>query len=303
MAGYNYGEKYYEEHHAEHPDWMMYGSETSSVVQSRGIYHFPLRQAVLSDEDEQCSSLGNSTTSWGAKSWQKCITDDRDPEYIWGQFIWTGFDYIGEPTPYHTKNSYFGQIDTAGFPKDSYYVFQAEWTDVKKAPMVHLFPYWDFNPGQMIDVQACTNAPSVELFVNGKSCGKQYIDHVHGLKLVPDWQVAYEPGTITAVAYDEYGAEIARDSHTSFGDSRRIVLSTDQNKMTADCEDMCFVEVSVLDEQGNPVENAADYVKAEISGPGRILGMDNGDSTDYDAYKTTVRKLFSGKLFYEVNRL
>ena len=171
---------------------------------------------------------------------------------------------------------------------------------VKKAPMVHLFPYWDFNPGQMIDVQACTNAPSVELFVNGKSCGKQYIDHVHGLKLVPDWQVAYEPGTITAVAYDEYGAEIARDSHTSFGDSRRIVLSTDQNKMTADCEDMCFVEVSVLDEQGNPVENAADYVKAEISGPGRILGMDNGDSTDYDDYKTTVRKLFSGKLLIVV---
>ena len=300
VAGYNYGEKYYEEQHAGHPDWMMYGSETASVVQSRGIYHFPLRQAVLSDEDEQCSSLGNSTTSWGAKSWQKCITDDRDPEYIWGQFIWTGFDYIGEPTPYHTKNSYFGQIDTAGFPKDSYYVFQAEWTDVKKAPMVHLFPYWDFNPGQMIDVQACTNGSCVELFVNGRSYGKQYIDHIHGLKLVPDWQVAYEPGTITAVAYDENGTEIARDSHTSFGDSRRIVLSADKQKLMADCEDMCFVMVSVLDEQGNPVENGADYVKAEISGPGRILGMDNGDSTDYDDYKTTVRKLFSGKLLIVV---
>ncbi len=300
VAGYNYGEKYYEEQHTRHPDWMMYGSETSSVVQSRGIYHFPLRQAVLSDEDEQCSSLGNSTTSWGARSWQKCITDDRDPEYIWGQFIWTGFDYIGEPTPYHTKNSYFGQIDTAGFPKDSYYVFRAEWTDVKKAPMVHLFPYWDFNPGQMVDVQACTNAPCVELFVNGKSQGKQYIDHVRGLKLVPDWQVAYEPGTITAVAYDENGAEVARDSHTSFGDSRRIVLSADKPELTADCEDMCFVTVSVLDAQGNPVENATDYVKAEITGPGRILGMDNGDSTDYDDYKTTVRKLFSGKLLIVV---
>lgn len=300
MAGYNYGEHCYEEQHREHPDWMMYGSETASVVQSRGIYHFPLKQPILSDEDEQCSSLGNSSTSWGAKSWEKCITDDRDPEYIWGQFIWTGFDYIGEPTPYHTKNSYFGQIDTAGFPKDSYFVFQAEWTDVRKAPMVHLFPYWDFNPGQMIDVRACTNAPEVELFVNGESRGRQTIDHMHGHKLLGEWQVPYEPGTITAVAYDENGQELCRDSHSSFGDSKKIVLSVDRAELTADCEDMCFVTVSMLDEQGNPVENAADYLKAELTGPGRILGMDNGDSTDYDHYKTTVRKLFSGKLLVVV---
>ncbi|MCM1188741.1 MAG: DUF4982 domain-containing protein [bacterium] len=300
VAGYNYGEACYEEHHRAHPDWMMYGSETGSVVQSRGIYHFPLRQEILSEEDLQCSSLGNSSTSWGARSWQKCITDDRDPEYIWGQFLWTGVDYIGEPTPYHTKNSYFGQIDTAGFPKDSYYVFQAEWTDVKKAPMVHLFPYWDFNPGQIIDVQACTNAPCVELFVNGQSRGKQQIDHARGLQLVAHWQAAYEPGTITAVAYDEEGVEIARDSHTSFGDSRRILLAADRVQMTADGEDMCFVTVSTEDEKGNPVENAADYVKAQLSGPGRILGLDNGDSTDFDDYKTTVRKLFSGKLLIVV---
>ncbi len=299
-AGYNYAEKYYEEHHAEHPDWIMYGSETASVVQSRGIYHFPLKQDILSDEDEQCSSLGNSTTSWGARSWEKCITDDRDPEYIWGQFIWTGFDYIGEPTPYHTKNSYFGQIDTAGFPKDSYYVFQAEWTDGEKAPMVHLFPYWDFNPGQMIDLRACTNAPEVELFVNGVSQGRRTIDHVRGLKLIADWQVPYEPGTITAVAYDKNGREVARDSHASFGDSKRILLSADRQELKADCEDMCFVTVAVTDENGNPVENAADYVKAELAGPGRILGLDNGDSTDYDDYKSTVRKLFSGKLLIVV---
>lgn len=300
VAGYNYAEKYYGEHHKEHPDWMMYGSETASVVQSRGIYHFPLRQEILSDEDEQCSSLGNSTTSWGARSWEKCITDDRDPEYIWGQFIWTGFDYIGEPTPYHTKNSYFGQIDTAGFPKDSYYVFQAEWTDGKKAPMVHLFPYWDFNPGQLVDLRACTNAPEVELFVNGVSQGRRSIDHARGLKLIADWQVPYEPGTITAVAYDENGTEVARDSHTSFGDSKKILLSADRQELQANCEDMCFVTVSMADENGNLVENAADYVKAEITGPGRILGLDNGDSTDYDDYKTTVRKLFSGRLLIVV---
>lgn len=300
LAGYNYGEKYYQAHHEEHPDWVMYGSETASLVQSRGIYRFPLEQSVLSDEDEQCSALGNATTSWGARSWDKCIADDRDAEFILGQFLWSGFDYIGEPTPYHTKNSYFGQIDTAGFPKDAYYVFQAEWTDAGKAPMVHLFPYWDFNPGQLIDVRACTNGASVELFVNGVSRGKREIDHEQGQKLVADWKVIYEPGTVTAVAYDRDGREIARDSHTSFGDSRRIVLSADKTSLKTDGEDMCFVTVETVDENGNPVENAADYVKAEIDGPGRILGLDNGDSTDYDNYKTTVRKLFSGKLLVVV---
>lgn len=300
LAGYNYGEKYYQAHHEAYPDWMMYGSETASMVQSRGIYRFPLEQSVLSDEDEQCSALGNATTSWGARSWDKCIADDRDADFILGQFVWSGFDYIGEPTPYHTKNSYFGQIDTAGFPKDAYYVFQAEWTDAGKAPMVHLFPYWDFNPGQLIDVRACTNGASVELFVNGVSRGKREIDHERGRKLVADWKVVYEPGTITAVAYDRDGREIARDSHTSFGDSRRIVLNADKASLTADGEDMCFVTVTTVDENGNPVENAADYVKAEIDGPGRILGLDNGDSTDYDNYKTTVRKLFSGKLLVVV---
>ena len=156
-AGYNYGEKYYEQHHAEHPDWVIYGSETASMVQSRGVYRFPLKQSMLADEDEQCSSIGNSSTSWGAKNIETCISMDRDMKFSFGQFLWTGFDYIGEPTPYHTKNSYFGQIDTAGFAKDPFYVFQAEWTDAGQAPMVHLYPYWDFNEGQLLDVRACTN--------------------------------------------------------------------------------------------------------------------------------------------------
>lgn len=117
FAGYNYAEKYYDQHHEEHPDWIIYGSETSSTVQSRGIYHFPFAQSVLSDDDEQCSALGNSSTSWGAKNTEACIIADRDATYSPGQFIWTGFDYIGEPTPYFTKNSYFGQLDTAGFKR------------------------------------------------------------------------------------------------------------------------------------------------------------------------------------------
>lgn len=119
----------------------------------------PLAQSVLSDDDEQCSALGNSTTGWAAKNTEACIIPDRDAEFCAGQFIWTGFDYIGEPTPYDTKNSYFGQIDTAGFPKDSAYIFRAEWTDYKKSPFVHIFPYWDFIEGQEIDIRVTTNAP------------------------------------------------------------------------------------------------------------------------------------------------
>ena len=163
IAGYNYAEKYYNEHHIKYPDWVIYGSETSSTVQSRGIYHFPYEQSLMSDDDEQCSSLGNSSTSWGARSTEDCIISDRDTPFSIGQFIWTGFDYIGEPTPYHTKNSYFGQLDTATFKKDSFYIYQAEWTDYHKSPMVHVLPYWDFSIGQLIDVRVCSNAPLIEL--------------------------------------------------------------------------------------------------------------------------------------------
>lgn len=297
FAGYNYGEAYYDVQHKEHPDWIMYGSETASIVQSRGIYHFPLKQSVLADEDEQCSALGNSTTSWGAKSLEKCIAQDRDRAYILGQFLWSGFDYIGEPTPYHTKNSYFGQIDTAGFPKDAYYVFQAEWTNPEKTGYrVHLFPYWDFNKGQKVDVRACTNAAAVELFVNGVSFGRQTIDHKAGEKLLGDWQVVYEPGTITAVAYAEDGTEVARQERSSFGDSAKIRITPDKTEMAADTESLCFLTIETLDAAGNPVENAVDYVQVTVTGAGKLLGLDNGDSTDYDSYQGTVRKLFSGKL-------
>lgn len=296
VAGYNYGEKYYEAHHREHPDWIIYGSETASVVQSRGVYRFPLRQSVLADEDEQCSALGNSSTSWGARSVEACIADDRDADFAFGQFLWTGFDYIGEPTPYHTKNSYFGYIDTAGFPKDAYYLFQAQWRSAAEHPMVHLYPYWDWNPGQLIDVRACTNGESVELYVNGRSQGRQYIDHKKGRQLQGDWQVPYEPGEITAIAYDKEGREIARKSRHSFGEARRLVLETDKGQLSGDGEDLCFVMISAVDENGYPVENAMNYVQLSLEGQGRLLGMDNGDSTDYDAYKGSVRKLFNGKL-------
>ncbi len=301
LAGYNYAERYYDKHHKEHPDWIIYGSETSSTVQSRGIYHFPLAQPVLSDDDEQCSSLGNSSTSWGAKNTEQCIIDDRDAPYSLGQFIWSGFDYIGEPTPYHTKNSYFGQIDTAGFPKDSYYIYRAEWTSYKEYPMIHIFPYWDFSEGQLIDIRVCSNAPKIELFFNDISQGVYLIDHAHGDRLLGEWQLPYSRGVLRAVAYDEEDTIIAEEIKSSFGDAAALVLTPDKKEVSADGQDLVFIEVSAVDHQGLPVENANNRVHITLEGPGCLLGLDNGDSTDYDQYKGTSRRMFSGKLLAVVS--
>ncbi|GEM05259.1 hypothetical protein HMI01_22470 [Halolactibacillus miurensis] len=295
VAGYNYAEKYYDQHHKKYPDWIIYGSETASVVQSRGIYHFPYDTNILSDDDQQCSALGNSTTSWGAKSPEACIIAERDTPYSVGQFLWTGFDYIGEPTPYHTKNAYFGQLDTATFKKDSYYIYQAGWMDVKTNPIVHIFPYWDFNPGQLIDVRVASNAPRVELFINGESLGQKAIDHQHGTVLVPTYQVRYEPGELKAVAYDETGHVIATDNQQSFNDPVLLVIETNKQTLTHS-EDLVFVTIKALDEFGREVKNATNRIYVDVSGAGRLVGLDNGDSTDYDTYKGKSKRLFSGKL-------
>lgn len=296
VAGYNYAEKYYHQHHELHDDWIIYGSETSSIVQSRGIYHFPYERSILADDDEQCSALGNSPTSWGAKSAEACIIAERDAPFSLGQFIWTGFDYIGEPTPYHTKNSYFGQIDTATFKKDSFYIYQAAWTDYKRKPMVHIFPYWDFNEGQMIDIRVISNAPRIELQFNGTKVGTFDIDHAKGTQLVGWWKLPYQEGELTAIAYDEGGHIIASDRRSSYRDAKRIRLIADKELLLANGTDLIFVEITMHDEDGHPVENANNRVHVEVTGAGRLLGLDNGDSTDYDAYKGLSRRLFSGRL-------
>ncbi len=296
LAGYNYAERLYEEHHKVHPDWCIYGSETASVVQSRGIYHFPLSQSVLADDDEQCSSIGNCATGWGAKNSEYCITADRDAKFSAGQFIWTGFDYIGEPTPYSTKNSYFGQFDTAGFPKDSAYVFRGEWTDYKKSPFVHIFPYWDFNEGQDIDVRVASNAPEVKLLFNGEEIGTKHIDHTNGKVLTLDTILKYRKGELCAIAYDENGCEIARDVKCSFGDTAELRLTPDKNELKANGTDLIFIDISAYDKGGEFVANANNRVFVNVSGAGRLVGLDNGDSTDFEQYKGTSRRLFSGKL-------
>ena len=297
VVGYNYAEKFYEKHHREHPDWVIYGSETYSIVQSRGIYHFPLSEGILADDDLQCSSLGNSQTSWGAESIESCICMDRDMPFSMGQFIWTGYDYIGEPTPYHTKNSYFGLIDTAGFYKDAYYAWKSAWVSAKKDPFVHVFPYWDFNEGEEVDVRVVSNAPFVELFVNGKSLGKQELTHERGSgdHIFADYKCIYEKGEIKAIAYDALGKEIAEQVRISFEDTDSFEV------IYENVDNLVFAKISALDKKGNPVENACDRVKVTVTG-GRLIGLDNGDSTDYDSYKADERALFSGKLLAIVEK-
>ncbi len=293
IPGYNYGEKLYREHHEAHPGWVIYGSETSSMLFSRGIYHFPLDQSILSEADLQCSALGNSNTSWGAEDLRTCIVGDLNTPFSMGQFIWSGIDYIGEPTPYHTRSCYFGQTDTACFPKDSYYLFQSLWTEKK---MIHIGVSWDWNPGQMIDVQVMSNCDSAELFLNGKSLGRRFIIQSDPEKCLPRWRVPYSAGELRAAGYDPDGNVICEDIRRTPGDTESLKMTAEDPAVKSDGWDMTFVTVQAVDQNGNPVENARDRVNITVSGGGRLIGTDNGDSTDTDSYKSSCRRLFSGKL-------
>ncbi len=292
LPGYNYAEKYYDAHHAAHPDWVIYGSETASVLQSRGIYHFPLSRDILSDDDLQCSALGNSKTSWGSQDPERMLREEEERPYTLGQFIWSGIDYIGEPTPYHTRSCYFGQADTACYPKDTYYMYRAAWS---KAPTLHIGVTWDWNPGQMIDVPVWTDRDRVELFLNGRSLGTR--ERGRGYKCL--WRVPYEEGVLEAVA----GDGTLRDKRTSFGDSCALRLTAEEGRLFADGRDLCFLTAEALDIEGRCVENACDRIDVHVEGAGCLMGVDNGDPTDEDGYRSSSRRLFEGKLLIIVGAL
>lgn len=295
LAGYNYSEYLYDEHHAKYPGWVIYGSETASAVRSRGIYRFPAELPLLTGEDCQCSSLDNSVVGWGSsamKSWRL----DRDCPFCCGQFIWTGFDYIGEPTPYNTKNSYFGIVDTAGFPKDIYYFYQSVWLSPEQKKVLHIVPsYWDFIPGQEIDVLIYSNARDVELFLNGKSVGTHVMELETSQDMRAHFKVPFEPGVLRVVGHFADGSECSEVLHTP-SDPAAVVMTSDKETLLADGRDIAFVEISTVDVNGIPVGNARNRIRVEVSGAGRLVGLDNGDSTDYDSYKGDNRRLFSGKL-------
>ena len=300
FVGYNYGERFYEEHHEKYPDWIIYGSETASCIQSRGIYHFPLSNRLLTYPDGQCSSLGNCSASWGAKDAVTVAKQDSVTPYTLGQFLWSGFDYIGEPTPYKTKNSYFGQIDTAGFEKDTFFAYKAAWVSKEKEPFVHLLPYWDFNEGQLIDIRAYTNCTSVELFVNGVSAGEVKSD------ITAVWEkVPYKKGSILAIAKDENGKEVAREEKHSFSDAESLSVTTEdisiENFAFENDENIHFIDICALDKDGYEVSNSNRLIKITTGEDTEILGVDNGNSTDFEQYKSknphyVERRLFSNRL-------
>ena len=291
--GYNYSEKLYNEHHEKYPDWKIYGSETSSTIQSRGIYHFPESLYLMTFSDGQCSCLGNCTTSWGCINTQTVISNDRDCPFSSGQYIWTGWDYIGEPTPYHSKSSFFGQIDTAGFPKDTFYLYKSEWALKDTDPFVHILPYWDWNEGQLIDIKVYTNMDSVELFFNDISQGKQEINHKDGKQPYGYWKIEYHKGEIRAVAYDSEGNIVAEEIKKSFNDPDKIILKPEKEKYG----NLFFIQIMTCDKDGILVENARNYITFCVKGDAELVGMDNGDSTDYEEYKPSDGKIHTRKLF------
>jgi beta-galactosidase len=286
VVGHNYFPERYDILHEKYPTWKMIASETSSAVRSRGFYKTPASQIILRDSDFQCSSYDNSVG--GTSTAQRSYVDINSRDFMAGEFIWTGFDYIGETYPYQwpSKSSYFGIIDTCGFPKDIYYFYQSRWTT---EPMVHILPHWNWSNGQIIEVWTYTNCDSVELFLNGVSQGVKTV----GDSLHLAWEVPWTPGTILAKGIK--GDTVVYDEMTSSGPAAKVQLKPDRTTITADGKDLVFIEIDITDSNGVLVPNATNTVNFSVSGPGTIVGVDNGNSPSTEPYKTNSRKAFSGK--------
>ena len=291
IVGYNYASgETYDNDHKNNPAWIILGSETSSAVRTRGIYHLPANQNLLTASDMQCSSYDNSVVSWGHSaedSWEF----DKTRSYVAGQFIWTGFDYIGEPTPFGwpAKSSYFGIVDMCGFPKDIYYFYQSQWTT---KPMVHLLPYWNWSNGDTIPVWAYSNCDSVSVFKNGVSLGTKKSKIIKPYHL--EWKVPFSVGNIKAIAFKN-GAIVAMDSITTSGTTTEIKLKIDRDTILADGYDQAYIETDLTDAVGIPVPDADNQVTYSISGPGKIVGVDNGNPLSLESFKASTRKAFNGK--------
>lgn len=299
LIGYNYSHKKYSNIPKQFPNRPFIASETESVISTRGHYDMPSDSMRIwpkawdipftdGNPDFTCSSYDNCVVPWGAnheETW-KII---KKYDFISGSYIWTGFDYIGEPTPYPwpARSSYFGLIDLAGFPKDGYYFYQSEWTD---QPMLHIFPHWNWKEGQKIDVIAYTNCEEVELFLNGKSMGTKTKtkDNLH-----PAWRLIYKPGTIKTVGRTQGKTILTKEIKTA-GKAAKILLQADRNRIAADGKDLSFVTIKVVDENNILVPNADNLIRFNIQGEGKLIGVDNGLQTSLESFKADFRKAFNG---------
>ena len=329
-VGFNYSEDNYKKLRAKHPNWLIYGSETSSATRTRGSYYRPEQELKHSNGPErhyEQSDYGNDRVGWG-KTATDSWTFDRDNAGYAGQFIWTGTDYIGEPTPWHNQNqtpvksSYFGIVDTAGIPKHDFYLYQSQWVSAKKKPMVHLLPHWNWENRELaskvedsdgkIPVRAYSNAASVELFLNGQSLGvkkfnkkqtsdgRTYQEGANAKELYLEWKVAYQPGTLEAVARDEAGKEIARDKITTAGQPAGVRLVKEEHAIAADGKDLTYIYYEIVDSEGNVVPTANNLVRFQLHGQGQLVGVDNGEQASRERYKAQpdgswIRRAFNGK--------
>ena len=309
VPGFNYRVHKYDKNIRQLPKGFLLGSETASTVSSRGVYKFPVEASSSKTyADGQCSSYDVEYCPWSNlpdDDW--CMQDDRD--YTIGEFVWTGYDYLGEPSPYDeywpSRSSYFGICDLAGLPKDRYWLYRSHWrTD---DATLHVLPHWTFpeRVGETTPVYCYTSWPSAELFVNGKSQGR--IVKNPGTRLDRyrlRWNnVKYEPGEIKVVAYDYDGTPRGEQVVRTAGAPARIVLKADRNRISSKGEDLSFVTVSVVDKNGTPCPTATNTMKFEVSGAGKYRAACNGDATSLVAFNSTEMPLFSGELVVVVEGL
>ncbi|NDV56912.1 glycoside hydrolase family 2 TIM barrel-domain containing protein [Bacteroides sp. 519] len=299
IIGFNYHDENFKEVPENFVGKPFIVTESTSGLMTRGYYRMPSDSMYIwpvhwtipfHDPSYSCSSYDNCHVPWGSThehTWREVKNND----FISGMYVWTGFDYIGEPTPYWypARSSYFGIIDLAGFPKDVYYMYQSEWSD---KDVLHLFPHWNWEEGQTIDMWAYyNNADEVELFVNDESQGikSKAKDEFH-----VSWRVTYAPGTVKVVARKN-GIQVGlKEIHTA-GAPAKLRLTADRTKIQSDGKDLSFVTVEILDANGNLCPNANDLVKFEVNGPAFIAGVDNGSQTSLESFKAPQREAFYGK--------
>jgi len=300
LIGYNYHQDTYADFPKVFPGQKFIGSETTSALATRGSYDMPSdsirrwperwdKPFNEGNKDFTCSSYDNCSAPWGStneETWKIVKAHD----FLSGMFIWTGFDYLGEPTPYPwpARSSYFGIIDLCGFPKDAYYMYQSEWTS---KPVLHLFPHWNWKQGETIDVWVYSNCSQVELLLNGKSLGTK---SKQGDELHLMWRVPFEAGTLTAIGRDANGAETMRSEVKTAGEPAKIVLTPDRTTINADGSDLSFVKVEILDKDGNLVPRADNLVKFSVEGGAVITAVDNGCQTSMEHFNDNKRKAFNG---------
>ncbi|MBJ7879824.1 DUF4982 domain-containing protein [Gelidibacter salicanalis] len=302
IPGLNYRVHLYEDAYKAFPQGLILGSETASTVSSRGIYKFPVVEAKMKQyPDFQSSSYDLEACSWSNIPDLDFVLQDDKP-WVIGEFVWTGFDYLGEPTPYDTawpsRSSYFGINDLAGLPKDRYYLYRSRWNT--KDETLHMLPHWNWEgrEGEITPVFVYTNYDSAELFMNGKSMGiqkKNMSSPTHRYRLM--WMdVKYEPGTIKIVAFDADGNPVAeKETHTA-GKPYKLVLEADRTQLDADGKDLAFITVSVVDKNGIPCPIATNQLKFKVKGAGTYRAAANGDATSLEMFHLPTMKLFSGKL-------